>query len=227
MNLMKAPHTASASDHPVVWIVEDHEILRRNLQRLCSPARHLECSATFASAEAMIKALQAADGKARPDVMLMDVGLPGRSGLDALADVVRLAPDCRVVILTVFEDEKKISDAIRAGACGYLLKTAVPDDIVAAIHEAANGGSPMSPAVASSVVKLLSKLMKPAAPVALSPREREMLSLIVDGLTAKEMADRLEVSVHTVDTHTRHLFRKLGVHSRAAAAARALRDHLV
>jgi DNA-binding NarL/FixJ family response regulator len=212
---------------PVVWIVEDHEPLRRNLQRLCSSARQLACSATFASAEAMLKELRAADDTAKPDVMLMDVGLPGRSGLDALADVIALAPDCRVVILTVFEDEKKISDSIRAGACGYLLKTARPDDIVAAIHEAANGGSPMSPAIASSVVKLLAKLMKPSTPVALSPREREMLALIVDGLTAKEMADRLDVSVHTIDTHTRHLFRKLGVHSRAAAAARALRDRLV
>ena len=212
---------------PVVWIVEDHEPLRRNLQRLCSPARQLACPATFASAETMLKGLRAADNTVKPDVMLMDVGLPGRSGLDALPDVIALAPDCRVVILTVFEDEQKISESIRAGACGYLLKSAHPDDIVKAIHEAANGGSPMSPAIASSVVKLLAKMMKPSTPVALSPRERELLTLIVDGLTAKEMADRLVVSVHTIDTHTRHLFRKLGVHNRAAAAARALRDRLV
>lgn len=217
----------STPANPVVWIVEDHEILRRNLQRLCSPARGLDCCAAFATAEAMLKALRAADESTSPQVLLMDVGLPGRSGLDALADVVALAPDCRVVILTVFEDEKKISAAIAAGACGYLLKTARPDDIVAAIHEAAGGGSPMSPAVAASVVKMLAKLTKPTAPVSLSPREREMLALIVEGLTAKEMADRLDVSIHTIDTHTRHLFRKLGVHSRAAAAARALRERLV
>jgi DNA-binding NarL/FixJ family response regulator len=212
---------------PLVWIVEDHETLRRNLQRLCSPARGLNGCAAFATAEAMLKALREAGESDQPDVMLMDVGLPGRSGLDALADVIGLAPECRVVILTVFEDEKKISAAIAAGACGYLLKTARPDEIVAAIHEAAAGGSPMSPGVASSVVKLLARLTKPAVPVSLSPREREMLALIVDGLTAKEMADRLDVSVHTIDTHTRHLFRKLGVHSRAAAAARALRERLV
>ena len=212
---------------PVVWIVEDHEILRRNLQRLCSPTRGLDGSAAFTNAEVMLQALRAASDSAKPQVMLMDVGLPGRSGLDALADVEKLAPECRVVILTVFEDEKKISAAIAAGASGYLLKTARPDEIVAAIHEAASGGSPMSPAVASSVVKMLAKLTKPATPVALSPREREMLALIVEGLTAKEMADRLEVSIHTIDTHTRHLFRKLGVRSRAAAAARALRDRMV
>ena len=94
----------------------------------------------------------------------MDVGLPGRSGLEALEDVVKLAPDCRVVILTVFEDEKKISAAISAGASGYLLKTARPEQIVEAIHEAARGGSPMSPLIAASVVKLLAKLTKPSHP---------------------------------------------------------------
>jgi two-component system nitrate/nitrite response regulator NarL len=224
---MNPPPIETAPATPVVWIVEDNEILRRNLQRLCTPARELVCSATFGSAEAMLKALSVADGTVKPDVMLMDVGLPGRSGLEVLADVVALAPDCRVVILTVFEDEKKISDAISAGACGYLLKTAHPDDIVKAIHEAANGGSPMSPAVAASVVKLLASMMKPAVPVALTPREREMLALIVDGLTAKAMAERLDVSIHTIDTHVRHLFRKLGVQSRTAAAARAFRDRLL
>lgn len=227
LNFMNAPDPKSASASPLVWIVEDHEILRRNLQRLCSPARGLDCCAAFTSAEAMLKALRACDESSRPQVMLMDVGLPGRSGLDVLADVFGLAPDCRVVILTVFEDEKKISSAIAAGACGYLLKTARPDEIVAAIHEAAAGGSPMSPGVAASVVKLLAKLTKTSVPVSLSPREREMLVLIVEGLTAKEMADSLNISIHTIDTHTRHLFRKLGVHSRAAAVARALRERLV
>ena len=176
---------------PIVWIVEDHEILRRNLQRLCSPARGLDRCAAFANAEAMLQALRAVEDSSKPGVILMDVGLPGKSGLEALADVVKLLPECRVVILTVFEDDKKISAAIAAGACGYLLKTARPDEIVEAIHEASAGGSPMSPAVAASVVKLLARLTKPATPVALSPREREMLAFIVEGLTAKEMADRL------------------------------------
>jgi len=144
-----------------------------------------------------------------------------------IGDVVRLAPECRVVILTVFEDEKKISDAIRAGASGYLVKTARPEQIVEAIHEAARGGSPMSPMIAASVVKLLANLTKAAKPVSLSPREREMLALIVEGLSAKEIATRLDVSIHTADTHTRNLFKKLEVRSRAAAVARALRDRLI
>jgi len=213
--------------HPIVWIVEDHEILRKNLQRLCAPARELDCTGAFASAEAMLLMLRQTLPAEQPDVLLMDVGLPGRSGLEALGDIFALAPDCRVVILTVFEDERKISAAISAGASGYLLKTARPEQIVEAIHEAARGGSPMSPLIAASVVKLLAKLTKPTSPVSLSPREREMLALIVEGLTAKEIADRLGVSIHTTDTHTRHLFKKLEVRSRAAAVARALREGMV
>lgn len=213
--------------HPIVWIVEDHDILRKNLQRLCAPARDLNCTGAFANAEAMLLALRRTPPAQQPQVLLMDVGLPGRSGLEALADVIKLAPDCRVVILTVFEDEKKISAAISAGACGYLVKTARREQIVEAIHEAARGGSPMSPMIAASVVKLLANLTKPMSPVSLSPREREMLALIVDGLTAKEIADRLGVSIHTIDTHTRHLFKKLDVRSRAAAVARALRERMV
>ena len=210
-----------------VWLVEDHDLLRRTLLRLCVPSRGIECPHAFGNAEAMLAELKSSEPDDLPDLLLMDVGLPGRSGLEVISDVRELAPDCRILILTVFEDEKKIGAAISAGACGYLLKTARPEEIVAAIHEAAEGGSPMSPVVASRVVKLLAKLTKTSEEVSLSPREKEILSLIVDGLTAKEIAERLGVSIHTTDTHTRHLFKKLGVHSRAAAAARALRDHLV
>mgnify|MGYP002633182787 CR=1 FL=1 len=211
-----------------VWLVEDHELLRKSLLRLCVPARGLECHHAFGDAETMLDELRGKTDEADlPNVLLLDVGLPGRSGLEVIGDVLELAPECRVVILTVFEDEKKIGAAISAGACGYLLKTARPDEIVAAIHEAAEGGSPMSPAVASRVVNLLASLTKKSPPVFLSPREREILALIVEGLTAKEIADRLDVSIHTTDTHTRHMFKKLGVHSRAAAVARAMRDRLV
>jgi DNA-binding NarL/FixJ family response regulator len=164
----------------------------------------------------------------KPQVLLLDVGLPGRSGLEVLGDIHNHAPDCRVVILTVFEDEAKISQAISAGACGYLLKTSTPDEIADAIIETFHGGSPMSPHVASSVVKLLARLTKPVtSAIALSPRELELLRCMVEGLTAKEIAARLAISIHTADTHTRNLYSKLSVHSRAAAVARAMREKLV
>lgn len=210
-----------------VWVVEDHETLRNSLERLCQPGVGLRCTGAFANAEALLSALRESPSEAFPEVLLLDLGLPGRSGLEVMGEVIKLAPDCRIVILTVFEDEQKISAAISAGACGYLLKTEHKDKIVEGIMEASRGGSPMSPMIAASVVKLLAKLTKPAKPVSLSRREQDMLVLITEGLTAKEMAGRLGVSIHTIDTHTRHLFKKLGVRSRAAAVARAMRDGLV
>lgn len=217
--------------HPAlirVWVVEDHDLFRRSLVRLSTPARGLAPARAFANAETMLTALRATDAGERPEVLLLDVGLPGRSGLDIIGAVHALAGACHIVILTVFEDEAKISQAISSGACGYLLKTARADEVADAILEARDGGSPMSPKVARSVVKLLAHLTRPAtSPVALSPRERELLALMVEGLTAKEIADRLNVSIHTTSTHTRNLFTKLNVHSRAAAVARALRDRLI
>jgi len=211
-----------------VWIVEDHDIFRRTLQRLCTAGRGMAPARAFANAESMLLELRATATDERPEVMLLDVGLPGRSGLEIIGDVHQCAPECRIVILTVFEDEAKISQAISAGASGYLLKTSRAETVAEAIVEASQGGSPMSPKVASSVVALLAKLTKPVTPpVALSPREHDLLKLLTEGLTAKEISDRLAVSIHTTSTHTRNLFTKLGVHSRAAAVARALRDRLV
>ncbi|MBL9130344.1 MAG: response regulator transcription factor, partial [Verrucomicrobiaceae bacterium] len=158
---------------------------------------------------------------------LLDVGLPGKSGLQILPDILAHAPGCRVLILTVFEDETKITQAISSGASGYLLKGSTPDEILAAIRQAHEGGTPMSPAVASRVFALLAKLTKPVVQVELSTREKELLQLLVEGLTNKEISTRLQISPHTTDTHLRHLFTKLGVKNRAAAVARALKDGLV
>lgn len=215
----------SPADPIRVWFVEDHDAFRRSLERLCTPKRGLAPPRSFANAESMLTAL--AESTEKPQVLLLDVGLPGRNGLEILAEIHEHAPDCRVVILTVFEDEAKISQAISEGACGYLLKTSTPDEIAEAIVETHHGGSPMSPHVAASVVKLLARLTRPATPtVSLSPREHELLRCMVEGLTAKEIANRLDISIHTADTHTRNLYGKLGVRSRAAAVARALREKL-
>ncbi len=211
-----------------VWIVEDHATYRRSLERLCTSDRGLSPPRAFSNGETMLTALAHAGKEEHPEVMLLDVELPGRSGLELITEIHRAAPHCRIIILTVFEDEAKICEAIRSGACGYLLKTTGAGVVAQAILEAANGGSPMSPSIASRVVSLLAKLMKPMPQkVALSPREKELLTLMVEGLTAKEIADRMSVSIHTTGTHTKNLFTKLEVHSRAAAVARALRDELV
>lgn len=218
---------AQTAGPSLVWIVEDSPSFRRSLQRLLAGSKTLEAQA-FASAEVVLAALRKADSAPRPDVLLLDIGLPGMSGLELIPEVFRLAPDCRVLILTVFHDEEKIAHSIKAGACGYLLKTAKPTEIIEAVHEACGGGSPMSPKVASNMVKLLARLIQPdAAAVGMSPREKQLLALMVEGLTAKEISDRLGISIHTTDSHTRHLFAKLGVRNRASAVARALKGRLV
>lgn len=210
-----------------VWVVEDHDLLRKSLLRLCQPSRGLDCSRSFSNAETMLAGMRKASAEELPQVLLLDVGLPGRSGLEVIGEALELAPECRVVILTVFEDEAKIKSAISAGACGYLVKTSKSERIVEAIYEAAQGGSPMSPKVAASVVRMLAGLTKKSSTISLSPREHEILGLIVQGETAKEISTQLGVSVHTIDTHTRNLFKKMGVHSRAAAVAKALNERLV
>ncbi len=155
-------------------------------------------------------------------------GFPVRFVVEAFDAGGRATVVLDSIRITVFEDEAKICEAIRAGASGYLLKTAGAQLVAQAILEAANGGSPMSPSIASRVVSLLAKLMKPLPQkVALSPREQELLTLMVEGLTAKEIADRMNVSIHTTGTHTKKRFTKLEVHSQAASVARSLRDELV
>jgi len=223
---MSSPR-AQATPAQQVWIVEDSPPFRRSLQRLLSNAKLFHVHA-YANAEAALAVLQNPGEGGRPDVLLLDIGLPGLSGLDLIPEIAKFAPACRVLILTVFEDEEKIARSISAGACGYLLKTATPKQIIEGIQEAAGGGSPMSPKVAQNVVRLLARLMKPESPpVAVSPREHQLLVLMAKGLTAKEISDQLGISIHTTDTHTRNLFAKLGVHNRASAVARALQDRLV
>ena len=115
------------------WIVEEHDPFRRSLQRLCTAERGLATAPAFANAETMLAALKTAPESQKPDVLMLDVGLPGRSGLEIIADVHKHAPQCRIVILTVFEDEDKIGRAISAGASGYLLKTSRAETVVEAI----------------------------------------------------------------------------------------------
>lgn len=209
-----------------VWITEDNDLLRATLHRLCNETPGLACDTAFSRGEALLQALSDTKPAKHPNVLLLDVGLPGKSGLQIMDDITRLAPECRILILTVFEDETKISQAVSAGASGYLLKGSTPDEIIAAIRAAHEGGNPMSPAIAKRVFTMLAKLTKPAPKADLSTREKELLQLLVEGLTNKEISTRLQISPHTTDTHLRHLFTKLGVKNRAAAVARALKDGL-
>ena len=224
---MKTP-AGSFAIQPVtntsVWMVEDNRTYRTTLARVLDGVEELAHSRAFANAEDAIQALKT--GRA-PDVLLLDVELPGVGGLDALQTIKALAPTTRVVMLTVFDDPQKIFRAVCAGASGYLLKTAPVERIVEAIHEVLAGGAPMHPSVARSVLAMLARQAAPKPDTGLTDREHAVLELMTQGMTKKEMADRLAISYHTVDTHLRNIYTKLHVHNSSGAVAKALADRLV
>jgi DNA-binding NarL/FixJ family response regulator len=207
-----------------LWILEDHTALRRSLEMVFEEDAEIRCGASFGNADAMLKALRSADPK--PDALLIDLGLPGRSGLDAIGEVRELSVDTMVVVLTVFEDDEKVFSAVCAGASGYLLKTACSDELICAVKGALLGGAPMSPKIARRVLEMFSRFVPKRAESGLTEREREILRMLVAGLTNKELAARLDLSVHTVDSHLRNIYGKLQVHNRSGAVARALKEKL-
>ncbi len=207
-----------------LWIVEDHAAFRRTLVRLLATESDLQCPRDFDSCEKLLAALSESNA---PDLILLDVGLPGMSGLDAIRLIKERAPKTLVVILTVFEDDDKVFQAICAGAAGYLLKTGSGTDITQAVRDALAGGSPMNPRIARRVLDMFSKLAPKQRDYGLSDREKEILQLMTTGLIKKEIADRLSLSVHTVDTYLRRIYEKLEVNTRTGAVAKALKEGLV
>jgi DNA-binding NarL/FixJ family response regulator len=207
-----------------LWIVEDHAAFRRTLVRVLNAETGLHCTRDFDSCEKLLVALAQDDA---PHLILLDVGLPGMSGLDGIRLIKERAPKTLMVILTVFEDDDKVFKAICAGASGYLLKTSSVAEITQAVRDALAGGSPMTPRIARRVLEMFSELAPKHSNYGLSDREKEILQLMTTGLIKKEIADRLTLSVHTVDTYLRRIYEKLEVNTRTGAVAKALKEGLV
>lgn len=212
-----------------IWLIEDNEPFRGAVARAINRLDGMRCERDFGSFEESQMALR---GSA-PDVLLLDVGLPGINGIDALAHIQQLAPKTRTVILTVFDDADKIFQAICAGASGYLLKSASIEELAGAIRQVMEGGAPMTPKVAKMVIDLFGKMGKARHKPAekedydLTPREKDILELMVEGLIKKEIADRLDLSVHTVSTHLRSVYEKLHVNTNTGAVAKAIREGII
>lgn len=206
-----------------VWLVEDNETYRRTIRRVLNRLDGLSCGEAFAWCEEAIEALKLGGA---PDVILLDVGLPGMGGLEGIRVIKTISPSTHVIMLTVFDDQEKIFQAICAGASGYLLKTSSEERIAESIHEVMNGGAAMTPSIAQKVIEMFTNLAAPKDDYGLTAREREILNLAVQGLIKKEIADRLNLSFHTVDAHLRNIYTKLQVHTRAGAVSKALKEHL-
>lgn len=207
-----------------VWLIEDHKTYGERLAKALNRVEGITCPQRFTACEDAFAALTT---ETAPHVLLLDVGLPGINGIDALARLRQLAPKTAIVILTVFEDDDKVFQAICAGAVGYLLKTSSVADITQAVRDALAGGSPMNPRIARRVLDMFSKLAPKQSNYGLSEREKEILQLMTTGLIKKEIADRLTLSIHTVDTYLRRIYEKLEVNTRTGAVAKALKEGLV
>ena len=203
-----------------VSIVEDNDQLRGTLARLINRADGFACLSQYATAEAALEALP----KDRPQVVLMDINLPGLNGVECVRRLKQVVPEISAVMLTAYEDTENIFNALAAGANGYLLKRAPRAELLEAIREVHRGGSPMTTHIARKVVQSFQKT-EPAAPPGetLSAREQEVLDHLSQGFLYKEIAEKMGISYETVHTYIRRIYEKLQVRTRTEAVAKFLR----
>jgi len=207
-----------------VAIVEDDEAMLSTLEKLITSTAGFSCSGAFQSCEEALPAL----GRDRPDVVLMDINLPGISGIEGVKKITSSDPTANILMLTVYQDDDKIFRSICAGARGYLLKRTPKDMLLNAIREVNSGGAPMNAGIARRVIELFRKTASPAREESsLTERELEILQSLVDGLSYKLIADRHCISIETVRNHIKHIYEKLHVHSKSEAVAKALKERLV
>ena len=202
-----------------IAIVEDNKVIRESLAAYVHMDPELRCVCACGSAEEALEKLP----PQRPDVVLMDIQLPKQSGIECTAQLKQLLPEVRIIMVTVYGNPDLIFKALRAGACGYLLKRCTPEELITAVREVQQGGAPMSREIARQVIAFFQGLAKPPDNTAsevdnLSPREREILDLLTQGFSDKEIADRIGVKHGTVRWHLQHVYEKLHVRSRTEAA---------
>jgi DNA-binding NarL/FixJ family response regulator len=203
-----------------VSIVEDNDQLRGTLARVLSRADGFSCVSHYANAEDALKDLP----QVKPDVVLMDINLPGMNGVECVRQLKRLLPEVQIIMLTVYEDTENIFNALTAGANGYMLKRTSTKELLEAITEVHRGGSPMTMHIARKVVQSLQKTAATAQPTEnLSEREQQVLDLLSQGLMYKEIAEKLGISYETVHTYIRRIYEKLQVRTRTEAVAKFLR----
>lgn len=215
----------STASKTKIWILEDHEAFAKQIRRLLNGEEDMECPYHFAHPDDLFDKLRFSNE--RPEIMLLDLGLPRRDGLEVLGELRTALPDIKVIILSAFDDRERVYRAICNGASGYLLKTADPDEIIGGIREVINGAAALSGSLAKMILEGFSSHGPVQQLEALTAREEDVLRLLVRGMIKKEIADELEISQHTVDMHLRSVYRKLQVRSQTEAVSKALRQGIV
>jgi DNA-binding NarL/FixJ family response regulator len=209
---------------PVVWIIEDNAAFRRGVERALRGRSDIKALRTFEYCEDALDAIRAGDC---PEVVLLDIALPGMDGIEGIGHLKILAPDISILVLTVFENSEKVFQAICAGASGYLLKSEPMENVIAAIEQAMIGGSPMNPRVARRVLEMFTQLAIGRKDYGLNEREQAVLELMVRGVVKKLIADQLKINLHTVDYHIRSIYKKLHVNRATAAVSLAIKERLI
>ena len=202
-----------------IAIVEDNKVIRESLVEFVHADPECRCVCTCATAEEALEAVP----RHQPEIVLMDIQLPNLSGIECTTQLKRLIPALHIIMVTVYEDTERIFKALRAGACGYLLKRCTPEELLSAIREVRQGGAPMSREIARKVIASFQEPVTTAAEMeGLSPREREILELLAVGFPNKQIAERVGLTDGTVRWHLRHVYHKLHVRSRTEAALKFL-----
>lgn len=207
-----------------VALIEDKRLTREGLGEFLAAAPDMECVGLYSSIEAALPGLESAPC----DVLLLDIHLPGMSGVEGVRVLKDSFPDMQVLMLTVFDEEEKVFDSICNGASGYLLKKSTPAQIIESVREARRGGAPLSPEIARQIVERLRGLRPPKKRLSpLTPQEMNLVKLLADGHSYRSAAERLEISINTVRDHVRDIYEKLRVHSKSEAVSQALRRRLI
>jgi DNA-binding NarL/FixJ family response regulator len=208
-----------------VAIFEDNSNMREGLYQLINGSQGFICTGAFPNCDDLVRRIE----KSNPDVIVMDIEMPGISGIEGVKLVKENFPEMKILMETIFEDDTKIFDSICAGAEGYILKNTAPVEILSAIKEIYEGGSPMTPTIANRVLKMVKtqRVSDSKNHFNLTDREKEILSCLVEGMSYKLIADECTISIDTVNVHIKNIYKKLQVHSKSEAVAKAIKGKIV
>ncbi len=204
-------------------ICEDNNDYRESLVAFLEEDPELICCGAFPHAQDILNIVTTH----QPDIVLMDIDMPGKNGIDALKEIKQFNPAIEVIMLTIFEDRENVFEAICSGASGYLLKNSSPETIAASIKEVMKGGAAMTPVIARKALQFFQKPSKKEGTFQLTIQEQQVLKLLVDGLSYKMIAAKMNVVMDTVRYHIKKIYDKLHVHSAPEAVAKAIRDRLI
>lgn len=205
-------------------IIEDNTTIREGIAMLINSTEGYSCVGTYGDCESFLEKLGSLD----VDVVLMDIGLPGMNGIEGAAKAKKIKPNLNILMLTIYEDNQSVFNALCAGACGYLVKKTPPTRLLEALKDAHEGGSPMSSLIARQVITVFQqKQNEYDSDAELSTREKEVVTNLSEGNNYQEIAERLLISVDTVRHHIRNIYKKLHVHSQSEAVAKAIRKGII